>query len=112
MDVQITIAINSRLLSNVVNGEICVSTKRRVSVSINNYRGIFFTIATKSELEAFISFPLSKCNFIRVRRGKFRNFNFTILNIRATLNHSVSPKTITKPMIFGRSLEAGNNIAV
>lgn len=56
MDVQITIAINSRLLSNVVNGEICVSTKRRISVSINNYRGIFFTIATKSELEAsFIS---------------------------------------------------------
>lgn len=45
MDVQITIAINSRLLSNVVNGEICVSTKRRISVSINNYRGIFFTIA-------------------------------------------------------------------
>lgn len=103
MDVQITIAINSRLLSNVVNGEICVSTKRRISVSINNYRGIFFTIATKSELET---------SFIRVRRGKFRNFNFTILNIRATLNHSVSPKTITKPMIFGRSLEAGNNIAV
>lgn len=103
MDVQITIAINSRLLSNVVNGEICVSTKRRISVSINNYRGIFFTIATKSELEA---------SFIRVRRGKFRNFNFTILNIRATLNHSVSPKTITKPMIFGRSLEAENDIAV
>lgn len=76
MDVQITIAINSRLLSNVVNGEICVSTKRRVSVSINNYRGIFFTIATKSELEA---------SFIQVRSAissEFEEGNFEILILR------------------------------
>lgn len=68
----------------LLNGEICVSTKRRINVSINNYRFIFFTY---SGLETFFYF---KMQFHPSWNGE-GNFEILILTIKIRTrlwNHS------------------------